>query len=225
MRKLIIPVFLFLMAGCTKEVEYNYNQATASNMEESKAAATYLPLKTGTYWKYTNQTDSNDPQTSTLSVLNLKKNYKGKTYTAVKTVRGRSEDTIYYSKTGHSYYIYTNESTPDASDMNLEILYLKDNAGANATWSASAGTAAGTSLTYYGKIIEKNMSIKVNGVTYDNVIHTYIEIRKPILFFYIVVAKQHYYIAKNIGIIKNVSEQELPSKSATTTTITDYTIK
>ena len=69
------------------------------------------------------------------------------------------------------------------------------------------------------------MTIKVNGTTYNDVIHSYIELRKKVLFFYIVVAKQDYYVAKNIGIIKNISTQLLPDKSTTTTTITDYLIK
>jgi len=69
------------------------------------------------------------------------------------------------------------------------------------------------------------MDIKVEGVTYNNVIHSYIELRKNIFFFYITVAKQDYYVAKNIGIIKNISTQLLPDKSTTSSTITDYLIK
>jgi len=132
---------------------------------------------------------------------------------------------MYYNQSGHRYYLFTNKSTDDANAIKLEILFLKDDVAKGATWSEDAGSANGTSLNCYGKVLEKNMDIKVEGVTYNNVIHSYIELRKKIFFFYITVAKQDYYVAKNIGIIKNISTQLLPDNSTTSSTITDYLIK
>jgi hypothetical protein len=182
-------------------------------------------LKKGTYWKYNNETDSKPIDESTLTVLNLTKTFNGKTYTAVKLEKNKKPDTVYYNQTGHSYYLFTNESTDDANAVKLEVLFLKDNVPNGATWSENAGSASGTTLNCSVKILKKNMTIKVNGTTYNDVIHSYVELRKKVLFFYIVVAKQDYYVAKNIGIIKNISTQLLPDKSTTTTTITDYLIK
>jgi len=228
MRKLIYlnALLLILIGGCTKEVTTDLATSINSNEESNAAAAdTYLPLKNGTYWKYNNETDAKALDESKLTVLNFTKTFIGKTYKAVKIEKDKRPDTVYYNQTGHSYYLFTNESTQDANTMKLEILFLKDNVSNGATWSEDAGFANGTALNCYGKILEKNMTIKVEGETYDNVIHSYVELRKKILFFYITVAKQDYYVAKNIGIIKNISTQLLPDKSTTTTTITDYLIK
>ena len=197
----------------------------SNNESNATVADTYLPLKKGTYWKYNNETDTKAIDESKLTALDFTKNFNGKTYRGVQIEKNKRPDTVYYNQTGQNYYLFTNESTDDANTMKLEILFLKDNAAKGTTWSESAGYANGTALNCYGKIIDKNVTIKVEGKTYDNVIHSYVELRKKVLFFYITVAKQDYYVAKNIGIIKNISTQLLPDKSTTTTTITDYLIK
>jgi len=228
MRKLIYlnTLLIILIAGCTKEVTTDMATSVNSNNESNATTAdTYLPLKRGTYWKYYNETDTKTIDESKLTVLNLTKNFNSKTYKAVKIEKDKRPDTVYYNQTGHSYYLFTNESTDDANTIKLEVLFLKDNVTKGTTWSENAGFANGTALNCYGKILDKNMTIKVEGNTYDNVIHSYVELRKKVLFFYITVAKQDYYVAKNIGIIKNISTQLLPDKSTTTTTITDYLIK
>lgn len=225
MRNTIFLLLVILIAGCTKEVNHTSVQ-TATDVQNSSAAEdTYLPLTTNGVWKYENQTDSKKPENSKLIVLDKIKTINGKSYTAVRTVKDKSKDTIYYNQTGHNYYLYTNESTADANAVKLEILFLKDNVSEGTSWTQSAGSADGTILNCYGKIIEKNINITVNGITYKDVIHSYIEIRKPIFIFNIVVYKQDYYVAKNIGIVRNISEQILPSGSTTKTNIISYKVK
>jgi len=228
MRKLtyLNALLFILITGCTKEVTTDLATSINSNNESNAIAAdTYLPLRKGKNWEYNNETGAKAIDESKLTVVDFTKNFNGKTYKAVKIEKDKRPDTVYYNQTGHSYYLFTNESTDDANTMKLEVLFLKDNVSNGTTWSENAGSANGTALNCYGKIVEKNMSIKVEGKTYDNVIHSYVELRKKVLFFYITVAKQDYYVAKNIGIIKNISTQLLPDKSTTTTTITDYLIK
>ncbi|MFT4156021.1 hypothetical protein [Parafilimonas sp.] len=224
--KRMLLISLILIAGCSKEINTTTAVSVSDNTVSDATAATntYLPLTTGTNWYYTNKTGSVTEE-SKLTVLNLKKTFNGKAYTAVNTVKDGKKDTIYYNQTAHNYYIYTNEETGESDAVKLEILFLNDNLDAGKTWRQSAGTASGVKLNCYGKIVQKNMTLTVNGETYGNVIHSYVEIRKPFLFTYIVVYTQDYYVAKNIGIIKNISRQVLPSGSATTTGITSYSIK
>jgi hypothetical protein len=226
MRKLTFPVLFVLLAACTKEVNSDLTVPVNGGEQSDAIIDTYLPLTAGTYWDYSLQTDNQAPGKSKLTVLSVHKNFDGKKYTAVQSIRGKyNADTLYYNQTQHSYYIYTNEGTSNSDAVKVQILFLKDNASVGDTWSQSAGSANGQTLTCYGQIKEKNISVTVNGVTFDHVIHTYIEIRKPILFFYVVVYKQNYYVAKNIGIIKNISNQLQPSNSTTTSTIINYAIK
>ncbi len=224
MRKLLLAVSIFI-AGCSKEI--NTKPVIAADNEISSVTATtetYLPLTTGTAWSYTNTTNGVGDQ-SKLTVLNRKRTFNGKSYTAVNTYKDRKNDTIYYNQTSHKYYIYTKEETGDADAVDLEILFLDDNLAVGKTWQQKAGSANGVKLKCYGKIMQKNISLKVNGTTYNNVIHSYVEVRKPVTFFYIVVYKQDYYVAKGIGIIKNASRQILPAGPTTTTNIDSYTIK
>ena len=226
MRKTLFIAITILVFGCTKEINSgSVTTGSISNMQNVSATDTYLPLKKGTFWTYNIQTDAEKPETSTLTVLGIQKKINDKNYKAVKSVIGKHKDTLYYVQDQHDYYLYTYNGTSDADKVSMEFLFLKDNVSVGETWLLPAGTANGFNLKCYGKIIEKDATITVGGVTYDHVIHSYIEIRKPLFFTYIVVDKQDFYTAKNIGIIKNVSDILLPDKTTTTTKITDYKIK
>ena len=62
---------------------------------------------------------------------------------------------MYYNQSRHRYYLFTNKSTDDANAIKLEILFLKNDVAKGATWSEDAGSANGTSLNCYGKVLEK----------------------------------------------------------------------
>ena len=217
-------VLLFIIAmsyGCTKEATSNLNANSSSTENSSLAVDTYLPLTKGTYWKYraTNTTGNADSVKHT--VLGIPKLIDGRNYqTILSTNTNNNKDTIYYSHTQHDYYIYKEAGT-DA----LEVLFLKDDAPVGAKWYVPAGSLIGTKVKCYGKIIAKNLTIKVGNKTYTNVIHSYVEIRQPLLFIYIVVARQDYYVAKNIGIVKNESNIVLPKSTSNNLNIYDYSIK
>jgi hypothetical protein len=226
MRKTLFITIAILIFGCTKEINSgSVNTGSISNIQNVSATDTYLPLKKGTFWTYNIQTDAEKPETSTLKVLDLQKKINDKNYKAVKSTMGKKKDTLYYAQDQHDYYLYTYSGTSDGDNVNMELLFLKDNASVGESWLLPAGTANGFNLKCYGKIIEKDATITVGDVTYDHVIHSYVEIRKPLFFTYIVVNRQDFYTAKNIGIIKNVSDILLPDKTSTTTKITGYKIK
>ena len=225
MRKLFLATFIISITACTKEINSDSLPVNANSVQSNAIAAdTYLPLTTGTFWKYKINTETGS-DASTLTVLNMQKKFNGKNYTAIKAVTNQKPDTVYYNQTQHNYYLYSNEGNDDASNMHVELLFLKDDVNAGSSWTASAGSANGVSLQCYGKIIEKNMTLTIGDTAYKNVIHSYVEIRKPVFFFYIVVDKQNFYVAKNVGIIKNASMQLLPETSSSTTSILDYKIK
>ena len=221
-----LAAFIFLFASCSKEINTLPTNASAKDAINSNISTnTYLPLTKNTYWNYKVTTESNQPESSSLKVTGRQKIINGKNYSQVKSVTGKDTSIIYYSQVQHDYYIYTNTATTDADNVNLEILFLEDDVAVGNSWITNAGDANGFNLKCYGKIIEKNITLTISGVVYKNVIHTYVEIRKPFFFTYIVVDKQDFYTAENIGIIKNVSDILLPTNSTSTTLITDYRIK
>lgn len=213
----IIAVVLF---GCTKEIDsLPSNAINSSNVQNATVTNTYLPLTTGTYWNYNINTNGKTA-TSKLTVLGTTKKINNKTYHFVKSVDGGYTNTVYYNQSTHDYYVYTN-----SDEATLEILFLKDNAAKGATWTTSAGKASGFSVKCYGSIKATNLTMTINGKTYKNVIQSHIDLKATFFFFPITVYSQDYYVAKNIGIIKNVSTQLQPSKSTTTTNISGYSIK
>lgn len=226
MRKTLLMSSIILFFGCTKEINSgSLNAGNISNtITTASATDTYLPLTKGTYWMYNIVTDAKIPEASKVKVLGISKKINNKNYQTVKSVTDESIDTLYYAHQQNNYYIYTNTGTSDADKVSMEILFLKDDVSIGKSWLEPAGKANGFNLRCFGKIIEKDATISVGGVTYTHVIHSYVEIRKPLLFTYVVVNRQDFYTAKNIGIVKNVSDILLPDKSTTTTKTTGYQI-
>jgi hypothetical protein len=220
-----LSVLLFIIAmsyGCTKEVTpENLNTNSSSTENSSLAADTYLPLTKGTYWKYNAVNDAGDVNAVKYTVLGIPKLINGKRYQSVLSTTDNNKDTAYYNQSMHDYYVYKGANNGEG----LEILFLKDDAPVGAKWYVPSGSLAGIKVKCYGKIIAKNMTMKVGNKTYTNVIHSYVEIRQPLFFTYILVGKQDYYVAKNIGIIKNESDVVFPSKSSSKLNIFDYSIK
>lgn len=226
MRKTISVSFIILLFSCTKEtISTALNTSSNDNAQVVSNTDTYLPLSKGSYWKYQIKTGNETAEISKLIVLGIQKKINNKIYQTVQSVTDGDKDTVYYAQDKHNYYVYTNKGMSDGDKVSMEILFLKDNASVGDTWVEPAGTADGFRLRCYGKIINNNATVTCSGTTYKHVIHTYIEIRKPLLFTYIVVNRQDFYTAKGIGIIKNTSDVLLPEKSTTLTKVTNYSIK
>jgi hypothetical protein len=112
MKKQILLAFIIAGIGCTKEINSELQTDTQNQGETNNAVAatTYLPLTAGTYWNYEAITGGRT-STSKFSVLNLKKNIKGKVYTGVKTESGTNSDTLFYNQTQHDYYLSSEQNT------------------------------------------------------------------------------------------------------------------
>lgn len=216
------------IAGCQKEISSDLKNDALTTSEESNSVAvdTYLPLTAGTYWNYSVINDQGTAKPSKFTVLNYKKNISGKVYTGVKTVTDgdvSNADTSYYNQTQNTYTIARYQQVDKGSGSQIEFIFLKD-APVGTKWSESIKAGSQT-LKMTGKVLQRDLTLTVGGKTYKNVIHSYVEIKKQILFTGITIAKQDFYVAKNIGIIKNVSKVVFPSTSTITTSVKDYIIK
>jgi len=223
---------LFILAasivGCQKEMNSDLTNETLTTGEESNSVAvdTYLPLTAGTYWDYFVTNDKGTTKPSKFTVLNYKKNIVGKLYTGVRTVTDgdvSKADTTFYNQTGNAYYIARAQQIDKGVSDQIEFIFLKD-APVGTKWSETI-KAGGQTLKMTGKVTKRDLTVTVGGKTYKNVIQSNIEIKKQILFTGITLSKQEFYVAKNIGIIKNESKVVFPTTSTITTAIKDYVIK
>lgn len=217
--KLLGALALLLTLGsCQKEVVTplpgttttgGNSGGTGGNTGNTGGTATdssYLPLATGNWWKMKDSA-SGTVQTETVTANSIA--YNGHTYSAIyyqPTPNGI--DTGYFMHDAVSYRMLALVSAPS---IRMEFLYLKDTA-VNGTWTADAGSANGFAATINGKVIASNLTMTVQGVTYQKVIHSYMELSYALIG---VAATYDYYSAKGVGIIAVYSNAGLPGATQT----------
>lgn len=132
----------------------------------------YLPVTAGSTFTYhsvinTSATDYTLTATSGDSLVN------GKSYTKF---TGSDGETRYYRRVGVNYYQVSSLPTLPGSPV-FEDNYLNDSLPVNATWNVQfqftnpLGFPAQLTAVGIYKIIEKGISLPVNGTTYKDVIH------------------------------------------------------
>jgi len=102
-------------------------------------------------------------------VLNLQKTINGKLYQFVRVKTDTRSDTIYYSQVQNKYYLYTKE-VEQGETVNVELLFLDDTAPKGTQWQTNAGTAYGFPAKCSGEIIDKDITMRIGGRTFDHVI-------------------------------------------------------
>ena len=215
-------LLLCILISCEKQVDQvPSDNGTSGNKANITLRETYLPLTKGTYWKYNVASGSvKDP--SIVRVLGLQKIIRGKTYEKVQVVKDSERDTIFYNQTNDKYYMYTN-SSGSGETVDLELLFLYDDQPVNFEWQGTAGSTDGLPARYTGQILQRDISLTVNGTTYRHVIHTRVQVQVRILF-YVTASIEDFYVAEGIGIITNISSVKLGDPSVTVSNITDYRV-
>ncbi len=109
---------------------------------------------------------------------------------------------------GHDYYQY--DSIPVNGGINIERLYLKDNASTGATWNQDfsltiPGFPLPVPLTVNNQIAEKGISRTVNGTAYSNVIHVSTTLSSALIPSSAFTSSIDSYYAPKYGLIENTS--------------------
>lgn len=217
---MIKTILLFLLSfiftgliSCKKDVSPN------TPPTDTAAPGAYLPLTKDTYWRYSNTGFTND--TSVVTMLGITNVIDGITYEAALSETNSEKDTAYYAVKGHDYYAAAN-----VEGHFISMLILNDSLNVNGTWTVDfiTNTLPGRGN---GKIIEKGISLTVNGNTYQNVIHTSYVLQFSFLNTYIDIAYYDFYFAKDIGIIRIDSKTSTDGSNFRegNTSIIDYRIK
>ncbi len=191
---LLFAATLFFTA-CSKK---NSNQTTTS--------AAYINTNSGSSWTY-HETDSSGATPSnsdyTLTSTSQDSTINGRKYHVYNYSYGGSE---YLCHTGTDYYQF--DSIPVSGGVNIERLYLKDNASVGTTWSQSftlsiPNVPIPVPLTLTNKVVEKGISRIVSGTTYSNVTHVSSSISSSLIPSSSFTSSIDGYYAPNYGMIES----------------------
>jgi hypothetical protein len=175
----------------------------------------YFPRTTNSNWSY--QFDSNPGDTIFQNVISQTQSALGNTYNIFMYNYGSGADTLgYFRKASGDYYQYLDVGFFFGLDHSVwgEYIFLKDNVAAGTSWTSAvftdtytdttSGTTVPISVRFKETIQQKDVSVTVQGTTYQNTIVVLEEYEysfdgttwSPLPF-----SSTNYY-ARNVGLIK-----------------------
>jgi len=220
---LLCAGILFVMLSACKKDAPDFTGYDLSNLPGATTGdpieGNYQPVTKDSYWKYASADLGSDPDTTTTIMLGTTATYDGKSFKVAsnKFASETETGTINFYHSGYTYSVREISET-DTS----EILYLKADAAVGATWNADLYNPA-TDSKGIGKIIEKGITKVVKGKTFNNVVHTRVELQvKESTGLFTTASTVDFYIAKDVGIIEeDVAIFGITGK----TELFDYSIK
>lgn len=202
-KSLVIPVVLLFFISCKKTTEPT--PTPQSNL--------YLSTSAGSTWTY-HQTDSSlaTPANLNYTVTSTSKDtaINGKSYHIFTKSFGGNQ---YLNVTSHDYYQF--DSLPAGFGAGVfERLYLKDDAAAGASWTQNqtvniSGVPFPIPVTLTFNIAEKGITMIVNNVTYNNVIHVAATITSSLIPSSGLSSNSNSYYAEKYGLIKSSTKISL----------------
>jgi hypothetical protein len=199
---------LILLAATIIFTDCNKNDSNPG----SNTSGTYINANAGSTWTYHEDNSSGVTPTSsdyTVTSTSQDSTINGRKYHIYNYSYGGSQ---YLSASGHNYYQY--DSIPITGGVNVERLYLKDDAEQGATWSQDFDlTVSGLTvkLTATNKIEEKGISRTVNGKAYTNVTHVSTSLSTALIPASAFTSSIDSYYAPKVGMIENTTVIHLDS--------------
>ena len=196
---LLLAITIFFTA-CQK----NTSSTTAST-------DVYINTSSGSSWSYlqTDLSNTNPPSNYTVTSTSNDTTINSRKYHVYSYSYGGSE---YLGVTGHDYYQY--DSIPVSGGINIERLYLKDNASIGTNWSQDfsltiPGVPLPVPLKVNNKIVEKGITRTENGTSYSNVIHVSTTLSSSLIPSSAFSSSIDSYYAPKYGLIENTSVIQL----------------
>lgn len=198
---LLLLVTAWFVTGCQKEVSIDNPGNNGGGGNNGKD--TYQPMSKGSYWKVRTTGPFNGEYMMTAT--DEKRTVNGIDFTVFKNTSPQTQtlDGLWGIK-DHNYYTLVKGVSPNTgAPFDLNFRYLNDTASVGFTWEHDAGQGNGFAAKTPGVILEKGITMTVEGKTYKDVIHTRLEMQYEIPPFGMLIAGTYdYYIAKNIGVIR-----------------------
>jgi len=226
-RTLLFAVVIFTLASCQKEIDFQLAPSSGNNGGGgNQTPGNYLPATKGSTWKYL--TTGTASYESLMTSTGVTKTIDNIVYNAI-TVNssGQPPTEVLYARQGRNYYMAEKGLSSGGVPFNMNMLFLNDTAAVGYKWTNNAGTGNGLTARTPGEIIERNMTITVQGKVYKQVIHSKMELEYDIPGMgSMTLAVYDFYTANNIGFIKVVTTgTNLSSNLSTTTELLEYSIK
>jgi len=230
MSKLYLIIFLFLAATLTScRKDNSAFVGPSSGTAGGSQSESYYPVEKGTERTYRLTDDiSNTTITSVETSTGNKKTFNNESYSEVSTKLNNSptlSKSYIYEKDG----VYRFRGETLAYGIELQFEYLNTNVAVGGTWTKpvnESGTVNGAPARIVCTMAEKNISKVVNGKTFNNVIHTTVDLQYDLSNGFETVATYEFFSAKGVGIIEIDTEMDFFGfKSTSKTELMSYTIK
>jgi hypothetical protein len=192
----LLALTTILFSACKKD---NINTPGDNN-----APGAYQPVTTGSTWSYRNESialgDGAEAEvdTSVNTMTATTKVFNGKTFHQLTSVTGTETENTYFGFADHAYF---NHTIVDAAQAELELPYLNDEKAVNGTWATPIVIEDAPESQIKGTIVEKGINKTILGKTYNNVIHSKLELQTKAEGQFTTVFTFDFYVAKNIGVI------------------------
>jgi hypothetical protein len=174
----------------------------------SAQSDSYLPLTTGTFWKYNNVLSGMAPDTVTIKVTGETTTVNGRLYhniTSTSKAHGSTAGLYYYGN-----HIAVLRANTVVAGLTLDFQFLNDTTAVGHTWTSRPtdnGLINGVPGRLTGKVIEKGVSKIIGGHTFTDVINTQIDLEYDLLGTgFQSYGTYHFFVAKGIGLIEIDSE-------------------
>jgi len=199
---LVFFALLFIFSSCKKD---NAPKDNPSN-------ETYVNTNAGSTWTYrqTDMADNNSTSDYTITSTANDTTIDSRKYHVYTYSYGGSR---YLGMEGHDYYQY--DSIPITGGVNIQRLYLKDNAAKDDTWKQDFNLqiqelqGATIQLTVQNKVVEKGITKTVNGKDYSNVYHVSTSLSSSAIPSTALASTIDSYYAPGYGLIENTTQVEL----------------
>lgn len=199
---LVFFALLFIFSSCKKD---NAPKDNPSN-------ETYVNTNAGSTWTYrqTDMADNNSTSDYTITSTANDTTIDSRKYHVYTYSYGGSK---YLGIEGHDYYQY--DSIPITGGVNIQRLYLKDNAAKDDTWKQDFNLqiqelqGATIQLTVQNKVVEKGITKTVNGKDYSNVYHVSTSLSSSAIPSTALASTIDSYYAPGYGLIENTTQVEL----------------
>ncbi|HZX58723.1 MAG TPA: hypothetical protein VFE54_08355 [Mucilaginibacter sp.] len=206
----VFAVIIFCCFACKKEANQN------------PAAGEYLPLTDGSTWKYKYASDGGSADTLTIKMTGGTTLINGKTYYNAASTYKQGTSLGYFYAGNHIYAT----RTVDEGLGSIELQLLNDTASVGYQWltvPTENGQLGGTPVQTINTIKEKNITRTLNGKTFNNVIHTQVQLQHNNGSGFATTVTYDFYLAKGIGLIEN--DSNTLDTLFETETLFDYTVK
>jgi hypothetical protein len=193
----LIAIAAFFATGCIS------SKNDPKPGDGSSTSDSYFPVTTGSTWTYKVEVGGATSST-VLKMTGNTKTFNGKSYfeaTSSSTVRGNS--TGYFYAVNHDFAIL--QVIPGYA-INVELHLGNDTKAAGYSWTTTPtadGYVNGFPAQMINTIKEKNITRVVNGKTFTNVMHTYVDLQYDLGSGFESYTVYDLYLAKGVGMIES----------------------